>query len=228
MWLIGLSWFILLELCVPSPSAAVPLGAAADAGMLEAAPAAALLLDEGLLDGMLLDAPVDGMLLDAGDDVADGAAVLAVLALFALFALFPLFDDALLGDGALAPEELAAPAAFSKSFRCERNSTSLPLMAGSIAVVPEVPTAPGVPEGAGVASTGAPSAPMSAVMLLFTLSNEARQSAFAVISSLKLAISCDTWVRASPVSCAAEGSCVSCASESRAAVRCRLATSSSS
>lgn len=42
---------------------------------------------------------------------------------------------------------------------------------------------------------------------------------------MKLAISCDTWVRASPVSCAAAGSCVSWLSVSRAAVRCRFTLS---
>ena len=34
------------------------------------------------------------------------------------------------------------PAAFSNSVRCERNSTSFARIAGSIATVPDVPTAP--------------------------------------------------------------------------------------
>lgn len=53
----------------------------------------------------------------------------------------------------------------------------------------------------------------------------ARQSVFVLISSLKFEISCETWVRASPVNCAAAGSCVSWLRLSRAAVRCRFTAS---
>jgi hypothetical protein len=48
-----------------------------------------------------------------------------------------------------------------------------------------------------------------------------------VISSLKLLINCDTCVRASPVSCAAAGSCVIWLSVSRALVRWRFTVSAS-
>ena len=47
------------------------------------------------------------------------------------------------------------PAAFSNSVRCARNSTSLARIAGSSALVPEVPTAPGVAAGGAVAAGSA-------------------------------------------------------------------------
>ena len=46
-----------------------------------------------------------------------------------------------------------------------------------------------------------------------TFAYEARQSASFVINSLKLLINCCTCVRASPVSCAAAGNCVSSLSD---------------
>jgi len=69
-----------------------------------------------------------------------------------------------LGEAALPP------AAFSKSIRCERNSTSLARTAGSTVVVPEVPTAPAVPvAGAGVAAAAVVSwLPISASMFAWT------------------------------------------------------------
>ena len=67
-------------------------------------------------------------------------------------ALAAALGSAAWADGSLAAGEALAlaagvplpPAAFSNSVRCARNSTSFARMAGSIAVVPEVPTAPGV------------------------------------------------------------------------------------
>ncbi len=58
-----------------------------------------------------------------------------------------------------------------------------------------------------------------------TLAYAARQLLLVVISSLKLLISCCTWVRASPVSCDAAGNWVSSLSAFRAAVKCCLAAS---
>ena len=184
MWLTALSLLILPELCGAAAlcSAGLLLAAGSGAGLLAAALGDALLAgalldddivvgDEGALDGELL------VIVDDVDDAVDDV------------------DDAA-GAELDAGDELDAPfgsepAAFSKSIKCERNSTSLPLMAGSraAAVLPEVPTAPGVPVGAAAASAGAASAPMSAVTLALTLSYAARQSALAVISSLKLLIS---------------------------------------
>src|SRR5262245_35609939 len=133
------------------------------------------------------------------------------------------------GSGVVAP-----PAAFENSARCVRNSVSFARIAGSscaLPVVPLVPTAPVVPlplvpagAGVGFVPAGAEgSAPMSAVRFASTLANDARHSVCVVISSLKFEISCDTCVRASPCSFAASGIDVSCASDSRAAVRCAFA-----
>ena len=138
----------------------------------------------------------------------------------------PVAGDAA-GDAlAVAPP----PAAFSKSIKCARNSTSLARIVGSTDdVVPDVPTAPAAPgAGAGAAAAGDSSArwsPTSAFRFAWTLAYDARHSVLVVISSLKFEISCETCVRASPVSCAAAGSWVSWLRLSRAAVRCRLTAS---
>ena len=113
----------------------------------------------------------------------------------------------------------APPAAFSNASRCVRNSISLALIVGSIATEPEVPTAPGVPVAGVAGDSSAAWSPTSAARLACTFAYDARHSVVVVISSLKFAISCDTCVRASPVSCAAAGNCVIWLSESRAAVR---------
>jgi len=118
------------------------------------------------------------------------------------------------------------PAAFSKSIRCVRNSTSLALIVGSTPVVPDVPTAPAAPgAGAGAGDSSARWSPTSAFRFAWTFAYDARHSLLVVISSLKFEISCETCVRASPVSCAAAGSWVSWLRLSRAAVKCRLTAS---
>src|SRR5688572_1965197 len=92
--------------------------------------------------------------------------------------------------------------------------------------MPDVPTAPGVPVAGGV--TGASSvvsAPTSAVRFARSLAYVARHSVWVVISSLKFVMISETCVRASPVNCAASGSCVIWLSVSRASVRCRFAAS---
>lgn len=125
--------------------------------------------------------------------------------------------DASLGDG----DGPAPPAARSNSFSCARNWTSFCRSAGSSVAdaVPLVPTAPVVPVGAGVAVALASSGPRSIARFALTLAYGSRQLAFVVISSLKFVISCETWVRASPESCAAAGSCVTSLSVLRASVR---------
>lgn len=118
------------------------------------------------------------------------------------------------------------PAAFSKSIRCVRNSTSLARIVGSTPVVPDVPTAPAAPGvGAGAGDSSARWSPTSAFRFAWTLAYDARHSLLVVISSLKFEISCETCVRDSPVSCAAAGSWVSWLRLSRAAVRCRFTAS---
>ena len=103
-----------------------------------------------------------------GDAVplADGLVVALAALAGALVAFEDVEDEAAdaLGEAALPP------AAFSKSIRCERNSTSLARTAGSTVVVPEVPTAPAVPvAGAGVAAAAVASwLPISASMFAWT------------------------------------------------------------
>ena len=183
MWLTALSLLTLPELCGAAAalcSAGLLLAAGSGAGLLAAA------LGDALLAGALLDDDIV-----VGDEVVGDEGVLAG----ELLLMVDDVDDAA-GAELDAGDELDAadgsePAAFSKSIKCERNSTSLPLMAGSraVAVLPEVPTAPGVPVGAAAASAGAASAPISAMTLALTLSYDARQSDLDVISSLKLLIS---------------------------------------
>ncbi len=171
MWVTGLSWFVVLGRCwAAALDSAGLLAAGSGAGLLGEA------VGDALLDAALLDIGLDIGLEDEDDEAAG-----ALDELDELIADGAEAEDA---AGALGASDVAVPAAFSKSFRCERNSTSLPLIAGSsaAAVLPDVPTAPGVPVGAAEAWAGAPSAPMSAVTLASTLSYEARQSDFAVIS----------------------------------------------
>jgi hypothetical protein len=119
-------------------------------------------------------------------------------------------------------EVLAAavpPAAFSKSLRLRRKTTSFARTAGSRSAMPapDVPTAPGVPDTLGsVAASG----PISALRFAETFAYDARHSACVVISSLKLEMSCATCERASPASCDAAGSCVKSLRVFRASVKC--------
>ena len=152
------------------------------------------------------------------------AAVLGCAAAAASAAAGDAAGDAV-GDAlAVAPP----PAAFSKSIRCVRNSTSLALIVGSTPVVPDVPTAPAAPgagAGVGAGDSSARWSSTSAFRFAWTFAYDARHSLLVVISSLKFEISCETCVRASPVSCAAAGSWVSWLRLSRAAVRCRFTAS---
>src|SRR6185436_19574489 len=83
------------------------------------------------------------------------------------------------------------PAAFSKSIRCVRNSTSLARIAGSTPVVPDVSTAPAAPgAGAAAGDSSVRWSPTSAFRFAWTLAYDARHSVLVVISSLKFEISC--------------------------------------
>lgn len=192
----------------------VPVGVADAVALLEA-DGDALADAEGVAVALADAGEAADAMVEALGSVAGAAGALADGLLAALAA--GAFEDE--AADAWAPP----PAAFSKSARCERNSTSFARIAGSIVVVPDVPTAPAVPvagAGAGVAAAVVASAlPISASRFPCSLVYEARQSTLVVISSLKLLINCDTCVRASPVSCAAAGSCVIWLRVSRAAVR---------
>ncbi len=133
------------------------------------------------------------------------------------------------------------PADFSNSFRCVRNSSSFVRIAGSSpAFEPDVPAAAaggllGVPVvlvgwsavGAGVAAAAPVAGASNTFRLLSTFSYAAFQSLCAVISALKLEISCETCVRVSPWSFDASGIDASWLSDSRASLRCCLAASRS-
>ena len=159
-------------------------------------------------------------------------------------------DAAALLDGALAS---TPPAACSNALRCVRNSTSFARMAGSICTAPLVaappvpvallaplpPVAVGVLPAAGVlpvvpvvpavevapvaAVLSAAFPPSSVLRFASTFAYDAFQSLCVVMSSLKLAISCEICVRASPCRRAASGSDVNWLSESRASLRACLA-----
>jgi len=181
-------------------------------------PAAGSLLDDVavVVEGEDAEAVVEGVELD--DVAVDGVALDAVEAL----------EDVALEAAALDDDASPPDATRSNSARFFRSSTSLPRIAGSIfgVAVPDVPTAPAVPEPLDGSVAGV-SGPSSAVRFAATFAYEARQSVCVVISSLKFEISCDTWVRASPLNCAAAGSCVISLSVLRASVRCLRATCSS-
>jgi len=183
----------------------------------------------GVADAGVCAAAAEAAAASGCDDAAAGVAGLvsdAVLAAGGVAA-----DGA---DGeAVAPPE--PPAACSNSFRCVRNSTSFARIAGSRpAFAPVVPAAAGgfcVPvvavgwSGDALGAAAPLSGPSSAFTLSSTFEYAAFQSFCVVISWLKFEISCETCVRASPVSCAAAGSWVSWLRLSRAAVKCRLTAS---
>src|SRR5205085_759812 len=152
----------------------------------------------------------------AGDglvaDVLAGFEGFAVEEGFAAGAIAPAFSDPVAPAAMFTP-----PAACSNSFKCVRNSCSFVLIAGSICIAgPAVPAAPVVP----AVAVGAPAVPLMPVAvegldasgpinvsrLAESFAYAAFQSACVVISSLKLEISCETCVRASPCSFAASGS----------------------
>jgi len=197
--------------------------------------AAGVLAALGVAEAGVCAAAAEAAAASGCDEAADGVAGLVSEAVLVAGGVAE--DGAEAADGeAVPPPE--PPAACSNSFRCVRNSTSFPRIAGSRpAFAPVVPVAAGGFCCAPVVAAGwsgdalGDAAPLSGPSSAFTLSSTFEYAAFqsfcVVISWLKFEISCETCVRVSPCSFDASGIAASWLRDSRASLRCCFAASRS-